>query len=135
MSNKSEATGYWSNFSKIIALNCVRNTSLEDIHAGTFPSSKTGDYSDVKVVTPYGEIPWNSSDPISGLRVRSSIVSYLTSLPGYAPKPGIFCADICFKFLIRSPKDTFCWMPFRLGGTSYFLPPMEFIFASMDHKE
>jgi hypothetical protein len=36
---------------------CVRN-SLEDLHAGIFPSSRTGDYSDVKVVTPHGEIPW-----------------------------------------------------------------------------
>jgi len=37
---------------------CVRNTGLEDLHAGVAPSSATGDYSDVKVVTPYGEIPW-----------------------------------------------------------------------------
>ena len=36
---------------------CVRN-ALEDVHAGIFPSSQSGDYSDVKVVTPYGEIPW-----------------------------------------------------------------------------
>ncbi len=44
---------------KMLAAICVRNTYLEDLHAGTTPSSKTGDYSDVKVVTPYGEIPWN----------------------------------------------------------------------------
>ena len=41
-----------------LAHNCVRNTCIEDLHAGIFPSSKTGDYSDVRVVTPYGEIPW-----------------------------------------------------------------------------
>src|SRR5262249_18177589 len=35
-----------------------RNTFLEDLHAGTTPSSQSGDYTDVKVVTPYGEIPW-----------------------------------------------------------------------------
>jgi hypothetical protein len=44
---------------KLITLHCVRNTFLEELHAGTFPSSQTGDYSDVKVVSPYGEIPWN----------------------------------------------------------------------------
>ena len=44
---------------KIMVNHCVRNTFLEDLHAGTAPSSKAGDYSDVKVVTPYGEIPWN----------------------------------------------------------------------------
>ena len=37
---------------------CFRNSQLEDLHAGTAPSSKTGDYSDVVVRTPFGEIPW-----------------------------------------------------------------------------
>jgi hypothetical protein len=37
---------------------CFRNSQLEDLHAGTAPSSKTGDYSDVTVRTPFGEIPW-----------------------------------------------------------------------------
>jgi hypothetical protein len=43
---------------------CVRN-ALEDLHAGIFPSSQSGDYSDVKVVTPYGEIPWTRLGRIS----------------------------------------------------------------------
>ena len=50
---------------KLLAYYGVRNSSLEDIHAGIFPSSKTGDYSDVKVVSPYGEIPWNEVGRIS----------------------------------------------------------------------
>lgn len=44
---------------KFVALHCFRNTKLEYLHAGKSPKTKTGDYSDVKVVTPYGEIPWN----------------------------------------------------------------------------
>jgi hypothetical protein len=47
-----------SQLAKAITALCVRNTFLEDLHAGVTPSSKTGDYADVKVVTPYGEIPW-----------------------------------------------------------------------------
>jgi hypothetical protein len=43
---------------KSIAVLCVRNTVLEDLHSGITPSSRCGDYSDVKVVTPDGEIPW-----------------------------------------------------------------------------
>ena len=31
---------------------------LEDLHAGTSPSSASGDYSDVSVSSPYGVIPW-----------------------------------------------------------------------------
>lgn len=37
----------------------MRNSRLEELHAGISPSSAVGDYSDVKVVTPYGEIPWS----------------------------------------------------------------------------
>lgn len=47
-------------FAKALTLMCVRNTFLEDLHTGTFPASKTGDYSDVKVIDGEGhEIPWN----------------------------------------------------------------------------
>lgn len=48
-----------------MAVACVRNTVIENYHAGEFPQSKTGDYSDVKVVTPFGEIPWNNLSRIS----------------------------------------------------------------------
>jgi hypothetical protein len=45
---------------KLLALTCFRSTVLEDFHAGTSPSSRSGDYSDVKVVSPFGEIPWKN---------------------------------------------------------------------------
>lgn len=48
-----------------MALNCVRNTVIEDYHCGVSPSSKTGDYSDVRVISPYGEIPWNNLSRLS----------------------------------------------------------------------
>jgi hypothetical protein len=50
---------------RMITFNCFRNTLLEDIHAGTAPYTATGDYSDVKVVTPLGEIPWKEVGKIS----------------------------------------------------------------------
>jgi len=50
---------------KSIAVLCVRNTFLEDLHSGITPSSQSGDYSDVKVVTPYGEIPWGKLSRLS----------------------------------------------------------------------
>ncbi len=48
-----------------LAALCVRNTCIEDVHAGVAPSTQTGDHSDVKVVTPYGEIPWINASRIS----------------------------------------------------------------------
>ena len=50
---------------KALAVTCVRNTLLEDLHTGISPSSQAGDHSDVMVVTPYGEIPWNNVSRIS----------------------------------------------------------------------
>lgn len=43
---------------KYMVLHCFRNSMLEDLHAGISPSSAAGDYSDVKVSSPYGVIPW-----------------------------------------------------------------------------
>jgi hypothetical protein len=43
---------------KYLAQQCFRNTFIEDLHAGITPDSKTGDYTDVRVTSPYGEIPW-----------------------------------------------------------------------------
>jgi len=53
-----------------IALLCVRNTCIEDVHAGIEPSSRTGDFSDVKVVTPCGEIPWDKLSRIRNDEMR-----------------------------------------------------------------
>ena len=61
---------------KLIAVAGVRNnTDLEDLHSGTTPSSKTGDYSDVKVISPYGEIEWNHVSRISDEEMRSLMLS------------------------------------------------------------
>lgn len=50
---------------KLMALECFRNTRLEDFHEGMYPSSQKGDYSDVKVVTPYGDIAWREVSRLS----------------------------------------------------------------------
>lgn len=53
---------------------CVRNTQLEDLHAGSFPGSVVGDYSDVKVVSPYGEIPWANLSRISDEEMKALMI-------------------------------------------------------------
>jgi hypothetical protein len=59
---------------------CVRNTRLEDIHAGTVPESLTGDYSDVKVVTPFGEIPWNEVSRISDPEMKALMIEVVNKV-------------------------------------------------------
>ena len=67
---------------KVVVENGFRNR-LEEIHAGTFPSSKAGDGSDIQVVSPYGEIPWNRLGRISDTemkQINKGAVDYLYNL-------------------------------------------------------
>ena len=50
---------------KMLACHGVRHSALEGLHAGTFPIAQTGDSTDVKVVSPYGEMAWNRWGRIS----------------------------------------------------------------------
>jgi ligand-binding SRPBCC domain-containing protein len=59
---------------KVMALRCFRNTKLEDLHAGTFPSSEAGDYSDVQVVSPFGEIPWKSLSRFDDKEMKTLLI-------------------------------------------------------------
>ena len=69
---------------KSSAQQCFRNSEIENIHAGTGPSSETGDFSNVKVITPFGEIPWNELSRISQEEMRALNIEY---------------ADKCYTFL------------------------------------
>ncbi len=50
----------------LMTVTCMRNTVLESYHAGRSVTTRTGDYSDVKVVTPDGEIPCSEVSRITG---------------------------------------------------------------------
>ena len=64
----------WKRLAKLMALECFRNTRLEEFHAGIHPSSQTGDYSDVKVVSPYGEIPWSDLSRLSDAEMKPLMI-------------------------------------------------------------
>jgi hypothetical protein len=88
-----------SELAKAITVLCVRNTFLEDLHAGTGPSSKAGDYSDVKVVTPYGEIPWQQLSRISDeemKRLMKEIVNKVYTFLCRQDEPAFLNAFIAF---------------------------------------
>ena len=78
-----------------IAVSCVRNTFLEDLHAGTGPSSETEEYSDVKVISPYGEIEWADLSRISDdemRRLMKEVVNKLYSVLLRLDEPKIVAA-------------------------------------------
>lgn len=75
---------------KCIVLRCFRNSKLEDFHSGTVPDSETGDYSDVRVVTPFGEIPWNEVSRISNEEMKELMID---------------CVNKTFTFLMNMEED------------------------------
>ena len=60
---------------KYIALHCFRNTDvLEDLHSGEVPVSESGDYSDVKVITPNTEIPWSNLSRFDNREMKAIMI-------------------------------------------------------------
>lgn len=62
---------------------CVRNTQLETLHTGITPSSASGDFEDVKVITPFGEIPWNRLSRISDAEMKPLIIEIVNKVYTY----------------------------------------------------
>ena len=60
---------------RFIALHGVRNTELENLHAGHWPAGAAHDGSDVRVVGPGGEIAWADVSRISEPEMRVLMLS------------------------------------------------------------
>ena len=57
---------------KAMAMICVRNSRLEDLHAGQVPVTRTGDWSDVVVIDADGNrIPWAEVSRIDDDEMRA----------------------------------------------------------------
>ena len=78
---------------KIMAMICVRNSRLEDLHAGQVPTTRTGDYSDVFVVDADGRrIPWPDVSRFNDDEMRAlmrDIVNRLYTFHVCADAPGL----------------------------------------------
>lgn len=74
MSDETLSDADKARFTLALVEQCVRNSFLETLHAGTVPDSATGDYSDVKVVTPFGEIPWTQLSRISDTEMKALMI-------------------------------------------------------------
>jgi hypothetical protein len=69
---------------KILALAmsslCVRNTSIETIHAGITPHSQAGDYSDTFVSTPAGSILWKDVSRITDAEMKAFMIEVVDGI-------------------------------------------------------
>ena len=97
---KDTATSRAALVAKSIAALCVRNTFLEDLHSGMTPSSQSGDYSDVKVVTPCGEIPWHKLSRVSDEEMKRLMKEIV---------------DKIYTFLCREEEPEFLKAFLRMG--------------------
>lgn len=86
---------------------CVRNTCIENIHAGKEPASATGDFSDVKVVTPYGEIPWNQVSRITNDEIREFMKQVVDRLYTFSLRAN----DLAFveRMMKYTERTTYNW--------------------------
>jgi hypothetical protein len=70
-----------SEFSKIMTAACVRRGYLEKLHAGITPITRTGDFSDVKVIDADGrEIPWNQISRINQDEMKTLITGVVNRI-------------------------------------------------------
>ncbi len=81
---------------------CVRNTVIEDWHAGREVISPAGDFSDVKIVSPAGEMPYLEASRISDPEMKAFIKQVV---------------DAVFTFLSYPDQ------PIRLSGAARWDPP------------
>src|ERR1039457_2862107 len=68
---------------KNMVLQCFRNSILEDLHAGTSPSSATGDYADVTVSSPYGVIPWHKVSRLNDDEMKRLMIDVVDRAYGF----------------------------------------------------
>jgi hypothetical protein len=68
---------------KYLVHRCFRNSALEDLHAGIAPDSKAGDYSDVLVSTPFGEIPWPKLSRFDDEEMKALMIDVVQKTYGF----------------------------------------------------
>jgi hypothetical protein len=100
----------WKRLAKFIALHCFRNTDvLEDLHSGEVPISESGDHSDVKVITPSGEIPWSDLSRFGDREMKALMIDVVNrgelcfNAPLYVPAE----AGSTFHVLKSHGRDAF----------------------------
>jgi hypothetical protein len=70
-----------SEFAKVMAAACVRRGYLEKLHSGFTPVTRSGDYSDVKVIDAEGrEIPWTQVSRINDDEMKMLITGVVNRM-------------------------------------------------------
>lgn len=91
--NEEDEKRIAAHLAKAMAIICVRNSRLEDLHAGQVPTSRTGDGSDVTVIDADGNrIPWKDVSRIDDSEMHAlmrGIVNRLYTFHLKSDEPGL----------------------------------------------
>ncbi len=91
--NEEDEKRIAAHLAKAMAIICVRNSRLEDLHAGQVPTSRTGDGSDVTVIDADGNrIPWKDVSRIDDNEMHAlmrDIVNRLYTFHLKSDEPGL----------------------------------------------
>ncbi len=116
---------------RTMAQQCVRNTALEDIHAGAAPVTRTGDWSDVTVVDAEGRrIPWPEVSHFGDDTMRElmrEIVDNLYTFLLLSREPGFLeRAAIWMRSASRwdEPKFVEVFLPGFTAANNYSVAPL-----------
>ena len=116
---------------RAMAMQCVRNTALENIHAGWSPVTRTGDWSDVTVVDAEGRrIPWPEVSHFDDDDMRAlmrEIVDKLYTFLLLSREPGFMDhIGIWMRSASRwdEPKIVEDFLPGFTSGKAYTVAPL-----------
>ena len=105
MSSYDDACAFATNpimqkqLAKYLGLRCFRNSVLEDLHAGTCTDSASGDYSDVSVSSPYGDIPWPKLSRFNDDEMKYLMIDDVNRTCCFIRE--LFNENTCEKLLVR----------------------------------
>ena len=84
---------------KYLVLQCFRNSVLEDLHAGICLDSAAGDYSDVCVSSPYGDIPWPEVSRLNDDEMKRLMIDVVNRSYRFIHR--LFDENTCGELLLR----------------------------------
>ncbi len=97
-------------FAKLLTAACMRRGQLEELHLGTTPVTRTGDYSDVKVIDADGrEIPWNEVSRINQDEMKALMIGVVNRVHTFLART-LFSATEDKAFEEALKRTTLPWV-------------------------
>ncbi len=106
---KPTATESQKEFAKLLTAACVRRGHLEELHLGITPVTRTGDYSDVKVIGADGKvIPWTEVSRINQDEMKALMIGVVNRVHTFLARTLFSNEDKVFEEALK--RTTVPWV-------------------------